>query len=105
MTALCKGAVFAAFCCLFAVGSGAQRIYKAHSVLASGAWYKIGVSEEGIHRMDAAFLSSLGLGSSIPSSQLRVFGGESGMLAENNAAARIDDLGRSPSRWSTAATA
>ncbi|MDB5252273.1 MAG: porU [Flaviaesturariibacter sp.] len=92
MTALCKGAVFAAVCCLCAVGSGAQRTYKPHSVLASGAWYKIGVSEEGIQKMDAAFLTGLGLGSSIPSGQLRIFGGESGMLPESNAAGRTDDL-------------
>lgn len=42
--------------------------------------------------MDAAFLSSLGLGANLPSSQLRLYGRTGGMLPEANSTSRIDDL-------------
>lgn len=75
---------------LFAV---AQRSYKPASVLASGNWYKISVTAEGVYKLDIPFLNSLGLGTSIPSSQIKLFGRTGGMLSEANATPRIDDLG------------
>ncbi|MDB5206884.1 MAG: porU [Flavisolibacter sp.] len=72
--------------------STAQRSYKPASVLAAGAWYKISVGTEGVYKMDAAFLSSLGIGGAIPSAQIRIFGRSSGMLPEANSTARTDDL-------------
>ena len=70
----------------------AQRAYRPHSVLAAGAWYKVAVSAEGVHKMDAAFLASLGLPGSFPSSQLRLYGKTTAMLPEAAGAPYSDDL-------------
>ncbi|GAA4318930.1 type IX secretion system sortase PorU [Flaviaesturariibacter amylovorans] len=70
----------------------AQRTYKDHSVLVSGSWYRVAVPAEGVYKMDAAFLSGLGLGNNIPSSALRVWGATPGMVPEANATARVDDF-------------
>ncbi|RYY97471.1 MAG: type IX secretion system sortase PorU, partial [Chitinophagaceae bacterium] len=92
MTALCRSL-------LLLVGMGcsmpllhAQRTYKNHSVFASGSWYRIAVPAEGIYKMDAAFLSGLGLGGNIASASLRLYGATPGMLPEANGAPRTDDL-------------
>lgn len=42
--------------------------------------------------MDAAFLNSLGMGGTIPSSQLRLYGRTGGLLPEAAATPRLDDL-------------
>src|SRR5687767_13550479 len=92
MSSLLKTAVFFVyFCCcnLFATG---QRVYRSQSVLAAGTWYKISVSEAGMHHLTPAFLNSLGINGSIPSGQIRLFGRPGGMLPENNAAPYTDDL-------------
>ena len=71
----------------------AQRVYRAHSVLSSGTWYKLGVSAPGVYKIDLTFLKSLGVpAGSIPSSQVRLFGNGGSMLAENNQTPRTDDL-------------
>jgi len=72
--------------------SRSQRHYKPHSVLSSGAWYKIAVRETGVYRMDMGFLKSLGLPTSIPSDQLQVYGRREAMLPEVNNTPRTDDL-------------
>jgi hypothetical protein len=92
MTAVGKFTV-AALLAIGALGKlTAQRAYKPHSVLASGAWYKIAVPAEGVYKLDAAFLSSLGLSGNIPSSQLRLYGKSTAMLPESNSAPYSDDL-------------
>ncbi|HEY0356651.1 MAG TPA: hypothetical protein VGC29_10625, partial [Flavisolibacter sp.] len=70
----------------------AQRTYKPNSVLASGNWFRISVSGEGIYKLDLPFLASLGIQGNIPSSQLRLFGNGGGMLPESNSQVPIDDL-------------
>ena len=71
----------------------AQRTYKAHSVLASGDWYKIAIKKEGIYKIDLAFLASLGINtSSLSSNSIRLFGNGGGMLPEANNLPRPDDL-------------
>ncbi len=77
---------------LLSIHSGAQRTYKPSSVLAAGNFYKISVQKEGVYKLDAAFLNSLGINGSIPSSQLRLYGNGGGMLPESNSAIPIDDL-------------
>ncbi|ANE51032.1 hypothetical protein SY85_11490 [Flavisolibacter tropicus] len=69
-----------------------QRVYQAHSVLASGSWYKIEVEQQGIYKMDLSFLSSLGLTGSIPSNQIRLFGKKEVLLPESNQETYQDDL-------------
>ncbi|MGZ3989908.1 MAG: type IX secretion system sortase PorU [Flavisolibacter sp.] len=77
---------------LFSVTTRAQRVYKPASVLASGNWYKISVSTEGVYKLDGSFLASLGISGPIPSAQIRLFGNGGGMLPEANSQARADDL-------------
>lgn len=75
----------------------AQRVYAPNSVLATGNWYKIGVKQEGMYKVDVAMLSALGLGTAtIASSAIRLFGNGGGMLDENNARPRTDDLFENP---------
>jgi hypothetical protein len=71
----------------------AQRTYKANSVLASGNWYKIGIKDPGVYKVDVAFLSSLGISTSnLASGSLRLFGNGGHMLSESNAEIPADDL-------------
>ncbi|MEN9600164.1 MAG: hypothetical protein RL596_2485, partial [Bacteroidota bacterium] len=71
----------------------AQRSYKASSVLSTGRWAKLGVTTEGIYKIDIALLNRLGFTSTnISSSSIQLFGNGGSMLPENNAIARIDDL-------------
>jgi len=77
---------------LLQLAASGQRSYKPASVLASGNWLKISVSEAGVYKLDAAFLNSLGITGSIPSASLRVFGRPGGMLPESAGALPVDDL-------------
>lgn len=70
----------------------AQRTYKSSSVLASGNWFKISVTNEGVYKIDVPFLNSLGITGNIPSNQIRIFGNGGGMLPEANNTKPIDDL-------------
>jgi hypothetical protein len=71
----------------------AQRTYRANSVLAEGAWYKIGVTAQGVYKIDLALLNKLGINvSNLPSSAVRLYGNGGGMLPENPREAAIDDL-------------
>jgi hypothetical protein len=70
-----------------------QRNYAVNSVLASGSWYKIGVKQEGVYKIDVAFLANLGIPTTnIASSSIRLYGNGGGMLDEKNNIFRPDDL-------------
>jgi hypothetical protein len=78
-------------------GKGSQktvaRSYAAHSVLATGNWYKIGVKQSGICRITYSDLTSMGINpSQIDPRNIRVYGNGGGMLPENNSSPRQDDL-------------
>lgn len=64
------------------------------SVLASGTWYKIAVSEQGVYQIDHSFIrNQLGVDpSSIDTRNIRIFGNGGAMLSENNAIPTLDDL-------------
>lgn len=63
------------------------------SVLASGKWYKVGVTQTGIHKMDKTFLSSLGLDlSGVDPRNIRVYGNGGKLMSEKNADFKYDDL-------------
>lgn len=67
------------------------------SVLQSGNWYKIAVTQTGIHKLTKSFLTSLGISASaISGSNIRVFGNGGAMLPELNSAPRVDDLHENP---------
>jgi hypothetical protein len=70
-----------------------QRTYAAHSVLATGNWYKLSVKATGVYKIDIPFLSALGVNTSgLSSGSVRLFGNGGHMLPEANADLRIDDL-------------
>jgi len=63
------------------------------SVLASGTWVKFPVTQDGLYKIDYAFLQDNGLNpSSLDPSQLKVYGNGGGMLPQENSSARYDDL-------------
>lgn len=63
------------------------------SVLATGNWYKIGLTKEGIYKLDKTFLTSLGLNvSSIDPRNIRIYGNGGKLLPEKNSVFRYDDL-------------
>lgn len=66
---------------------------KPHSVLASGNWYKLAVTKQGIYKIDVARLAAMGISTNaIQSSGIRLFGSGGQMLPENNAISRYDDI-------------
>lgn len=63
------------------------------SVLATGKWYKVGLTKEGIYKIDKNFLTKLGLDvSSIDPRNIRVYGNGGKLLPEKNSVFRYDDL-------------
>ncbi len=70
-----------------------QVTYATSSVLATGTWYKIGVVKNGVHKLDYAFFSSLGIDmSSIDPRNIRIYGNGRGQLPFNNYVPHADDL-------------
>jgi hypothetical protein len=64
-----------------------------HSVLAQGTWHKIAVVEDGIYRMDYAYLKSMGIAvDQIDPRNIRLFGNGGGMLPQANSIERPEDL-------------
>lgn len=70
-----------------------KRTYASNSVLASGTWYKIRVSQSGVHKITYTDLESYGIDpSSIVPANIRIFGNGGRMLPESNSILRDDDL-------------
>lgn len=70
-----------------------EDLFSDHSVLSSGNWYKIAVSEDGIFKVTFEMLQELGISAqSIQSANIRLFGNGWGMLPERNSDYRPDDL-------------
>ena len=67
--------------------------FKNNSVLATGEWFKIGVTRTGFHKIDKAFLAKIGVNlSNLNPKNIRVYGNGGRMLPELNSAFRYDDL-------------
>lgn len=63
------------------------------SVLSSGTWYKVGVSETGIYKLTSSDLSDLGIDvDRIDPRDIRLFHNGGGVLSELNAEPRFSDL-------------
>jgi hypothetical protein len=88
------------FLCFLTVSvqkTAAQRNYAPNSVFATGNWYRIGVRQEGVYKVDVAQLTALGIGTSgLNSASIRLFGNGGGEVGENNATPRPDDLFENP---------
>ena len=69
------------------------RFYSQSSVLASGDWYKMGVTQTGIHKITYQNLKSMGIAvDQLDPRNLRIYGNGAGQLAFLNSTARYDDL-------------
>jgi hypothetical protein len=67
--------------------------YASESVLNSGTWFKFGITENGIYKLDKVFFSSLGLDpQTIDPNRLRIYFNGNGPLPEANSKLRPDDL-------------
>lgn len=63
------------------------------SVLSSGSWYKIGVSRSGVHKIDQAFLTDMGVNtSSLNPNHINIYGNHVPKLPNLNSAYHPDDL-------------
>ena len=61
------------------------------SVLSTGSWYKIGVTQTGLHIIDADFLNNMGVNiENINPDNIKIYGNKAGMLSEGSV--EIDDL-------------
>ena len=70
-----------------------QIVYAQSSVLSSGSWYKIGITETGIYKIDANTLAALGITGSFDPRKIKVYGnGVKGILPQSNAEIRPIDL-------------
>ncbi len=67
--------------------------FASDAVLSTGKWYKVGVSETGIHKLTYSELSSLGVDvDRVDPRNIQLFHNGGGVLAELNAVPRYDDL-------------
>ncbi len=71
----------------------AQEVWVQSSVLSAGVWYKMGVIDEGIYRIDYSTLKQLGLNNL---SNPRIFGNNFGQLSYYNDDDKPDDLEEIP---------
>lgn len=63
------------------------------SVLASGNWYKIGITRTGMHKIDKTLLQSIGINlTGLDPRNIRIYGNGGHMLPEANSIFRYDDL-------------
>jgi hypothetical protein len=79
----------------FRTGSPDQlaRTYTQSSVLASGEWYKMGVTQTGVHKITYQNLKNLGLSvDQLDPRNLKVYGNGAGQLQFLNSKPRYDDL-------------
>ncbi len=65
----------------------------AHSVLSSGRWFQLSTNADGVYKIDATLLQSMGIDiTSFDPQNLRMFSMGNGNIAEANSIARPDDL-------------
>jgi len=63
------------------------------SVLSTGKWYKIGLTKEGVYKINKSFLASLGIDVNlIDPRNIRLYGNGGKLLPEKNSEFRYDDL-------------
>ncbi|MBY0433512.1 MAG: type IX secretion system sortase PorU [Cyclobacteriaceae bacterium] len=81
-----------AFVILFALGL-VTGLAQSSSVLASGKWYKLSVTEDAVYRIDYNLLKKLGIDPDrIDPKKLQIHAAGNGMLPQPNSAPRVRDL-------------
>ncbi len=79
-------------CVLFLFGQ-VNKAWAQDAVLATGKWYKIGVTQSGIHKLTAADLEKAGVPmAGVNPQNLRLYGNGGAMLPQPNATPRPQDL-------------
>lgn len=74
-----------------------QPAYATQSVLASGSWYKLRLSQSGIYRISYSELQSMGINpATVDPRNIRIYGNGGGILPEMNSQFRHDDLIENP---------
>lgn len=74
-------------------GKKSKKATAANSVLASGKWFKIAVSQDGVYRLDRNFLQNLGMDiGNVDPRNIRIYGNGGGPVPEANATYYPDDL-------------
>ncbi len=69
------------------------RGFAGSSVLGAGTWFKLGVWEDAVYRIDYNYLKSLGWDlNAVASNDISIYGNATGMLPVDNAVWRPDDL-------------
>jgi Peptidase family C25 len=66
--------------------------FATNSVLSSGRWYKFAIVNDGVYKIDRAFLTSLGMNGTVNPANIRIYGNGGGALPAVNSTPRIDDL-------------
>lgn len=67
--------------------------FAANSVLATGTWYKIAITDDGMYKIDKNFLEACGFSTTnLNPNHIHIFGNGEGMLPEDNDVFRTDDL-------------
>ncbi len=70
-----------------------MRTYASSSVLATGDWYKIGITQTGVCKIDYNYLKTIGIDVDIIDPRnIKLYGNGGGMLAYANSTPRFDDL-------------
>lgn len=71
----------------------AAPLFKNNSILATGDWYKIGITKTGFYKIDKTLLASTGIDiNNLNPKNIRIYGNGGRMLPELNSAFRYDDL-------------
>lgn len=78
----------------------AGNAFAANSVLSSGSWYKLGVSADGIYKIDYNYLKNTIKVNpeNVTLSSLAIYGNGGGMVPDENATPRPDDLLENPTQ-------
>jgi hypothetical protein len=73
--------------------SGRSHTYASESVLKSGTWFKVGVTKDGIYKLDFNYLKNLGVNTSeMDPRNFKVYGSGGEQLPFLNSTPRFDDL-------------
>lgn len=73
------------------VPPGMPKSYPPSSKLASGEWYRVQLTKDGVHALPFELLQGMGLAGEVPSDQVNLYGRHHGMLPfENNALPATD---------------
>ncbi len=77
----------------YKTGLKPAKVYKDSSVLATGRWYKIGITKTGVYKLDYDDIKNMGWDpGEINPDEIKIYGNYTGMLPESNKYYSPDDL-------------